>query len=385
MSALERVDDRLRTALRERAATVRVTPDGSDRFAAMLVQNHRRTRRNWLAAGVVTVAVVSLVLAASLPGSVHRTQPPTNKQRLGLGTVVGSVFLLHDDTTIFTVAGQSVWVANGQGSWDLVLEQLDARTMEQVHSTPLSSVGNYPTGLAADATSVWVTTSDGVIRRVDARTGQVTLSVRTPGDEPGGVAIADGSVWVASTSNSRVLRLDPSSGRILAKVAVGPPPASGTRSILATKGGLWVANGDESLSRIDTSTDREVLRAPVPGCCGRSMVVDPTGRLWVTKSEGGMVIGVDAASGRVLDIVPVDPNPAGLAVYAGALWVGCRGRDSGAAGTPAAALDRIDYGTATMMARVPLPGSVGSLVATDTQLVVSDPSSSKLVIVRAAR
>ena len=144
MSAPDRVDDRLRAALHECAASVRIGLDDGDRFARMLVHNHRRTRRNLLAAGAAAVLLVAIALTALLPRVAFRAQPPAHQQKWGLGTVVGSAFLLHDDTSVFAVAGQSIWVANGQGSWDGVLQQLDATTLKKIRSIPLPSVRQLP-------------------------------------------------------------------------------------------------------------------------------------------------------------------------------------------------------------------------------------------------
>ena len=191
------------------------------------------------------------------------------------------------------------------------------------------------------------------------------------------MAIADDSVWVTSTTTSRVLRLDPSSGKILAKVAVGPPPASATRPDPRNEERTvgvqrrWVV---VPYRPVDEPRGRTYASPPLlRDCDGRRPDRASVGR----PSGGGTVLKIDAVSGHVLATVPVDANPTGIAVYSGAVWVSCRGYEPGAAGQADAALVRLDYRTGTIAARVPLPGSVGSLVATDSQLVVSDPTSSQ--------
>ena len=51
-----------------------------------------------------------------------------------------------------------------------------------------------------------------------------------------GVAVGAGSVWVACAIDGQVMRIDPASGRIVKRIAVGP----GLREVAAGPSGVWV-------------------------------------------------------------------------------------------------------------------------------------------------
>src|SRR3954452_7734150 len=80
----------------------------------------------------------------------------------------------------------------------------------------------------------------------------------------GGLAVVAGSVWVAQ-GEQRVLRVDPRSGRTLARIR-----APGAVSLAATDNAVWVAGGNRgAIYRIDPVTDTVVTRVALDPfvCC----------------------------------------------------------------------------------------------------------------------
>jgi streptogramin lyase len=380
----QQLEDQLRATLVAQAESAPMPsfPDAVARFERTIQRRHRQARLRWFAA-VATAAALVLALVVVLPSVGRHRAEPTGHQ-YGLGTVTGSTFLLQDDTALFAVADGSLWTANPLGAWNVVLQKLDPVSMQQTGPNIPVVAGSYPVGIAGAGTEVWVATDDSQVRSFDTRTGRLVHDVRLAA-QPGGLVVVNGSVWIASTSSSQVLRVDEATGHELAAVAVGPPPADALRPIVVAPSGLWVTNGDGSVSQIDPVAAREVHRYPVPQCCGDSIIADQDGMLWVTDESNGGVVRIDAAHGTVLARVPVDPSPASLAVYDGAVWVSCRGATTPAGGDSHAVVDRIDYRRATIVHQVVLPGGVESLVVIGGALVAADPSTNKLVIVRADR
>jgi YVTN family beta-propeller protein len=67
------------------------------------------------------------------------------------------------------------------------------------------------------------------------------------GDNPVGVAVGGGAVWVANTDDNTVSRVDPARNAVTATVAVGKSP----NGIAVGGGGVWVANAaSDTVSRV---------------------------------------------------------------------------------------------------------------------------------------
>jgi YVTN family beta-propeller protein len=70
--------------------------------------------------------------------------------------------------------------------------------------------------------SLWISDFDAsVVRRVDGRSGRVTAKVKV-GPNPEDVLVAHGSVWVANHRGGTVSRVDPKRSEVSATIKVGP-------------------------------------------------------------------------------------------------------------------------------------------------------------------
>lgn len=130
-----------------------------------------------------------------------------------------------------------------------------------------------------------------------------TADVGGRGSVPRALAVAgDGSVWVGLYGESRVLQLDPASGRSIADVAV-----SGFKPYGAAIGGdgrLWLVEAlSGQILSIDTATGRagRAISAPSPedGCpSSYGIAVDPEGRVWVAGFTCPYAFGYDPRAQR---------------------------------------------------------------------------------------
>jgi len=147
---------------------------------------------------------------------------------------------------VATAAG-SVWVADYDSNLVVQVDAQSGVVRAQV------AVGNGPSAIAATPTgdAVWVVNSrDGTVSRIDTTTAIVTTTI-TVGADPGGIAVGPGGVWVAVSSTSAIVRIDPASDQISGRFPVGASP----RSLVDTaEGPLFTARAGEGSHRGGTMT-----------------------------------------------------------------------------------------------------------------------------------
>lgn len=114
--------------------------------------------------------------------------------------------------------------------------------------------------LAAGFGSLWVSQiGRPVVVRVDPESGDVLAEIMLSGDA-GYLTTGSDAIWVAEPHQYLVARIDPATDRVAAEV----PAAPGVDHIaLAPNGFVWALTDDELLA-IDSTTNREVDRLPVP-------------------------------------------------------------------------------------------------------------------------
>jgi streptogramin lyase len=105
------------------------------------------------------------------------------------------------------------------------------------------------------------------------------------------VVAGEGGVWV-TTDKGTVVAIEPGSDAIVDEVKVGPPPRSETyrpvtncchpgAGLVVDDGSVWVVStGDEKLVEIDAVTHEVTSRIPIPG--KPLDVTAAAGSLWVS-------------------------------------------------------------------------------------------------------
>jgi virginiamycin B lyase len=154
----------------------------------------------------------------------------------------------------------------------------------------------------------------------------VVATIVAVGGASSQVAVAAGAVWVGGWDTGKLVRVDPATNRVVARIPVGRPQESPV-AIAATAQAVWVVDfGDAQVLRVDPATNRVVARIPVRG--GAGGIGAGAGAVWVTSGEGGdqqhgWVQRIDPPRNRVVATVAV---PSGLlwdiAVDGSSVWVG---------------------------------------------------------------
>jgi streptogramin lyase len=150
-------------------------------------------------------------------------------------------------------------------------------------------------GIAAGAGSVWIVTSkESDLARIDPTTNTVSAHIRIPAGSFNPI-FADGSVWVSSNTGGTLVRVDPATNRIVGETPVGPMP----RFLTVGAGSVWVLNqGDGSIARVDTDTGKRtaLIAVGIPGLGGE--IAFGGGAVWATVFDYP-ITRIDAATNKV--------------------------------------------------------------------------------------
>ena len=207
-----------------------------------------------------------------------------------------------------------------------------------------STPGAAPNGLQATSDGLWVldqATNRAALVHFDD--GHVNRQFDTETDRGTGITFDGEAVWIASTYNRLLVRVDAQNGRTLKKM---PSPGSGLvkwglRSAHAEptgahglewrRGELWVAVPPAvRVFLLDPNDGRDRRSFPAPGVRPHGIGWDPDGSLWVTESIYRSFFKMDPASGKILMqlMLPAeDPmrdgvvlQPHGMTVWNREIW-----------------------------------------------------------------
>jgi YVTN family beta-propeller protein len=204
--------------------------------------------------------------------------------------------------------------------------------------------------------SLGAVTEGNVLVAIGTRSDIPTVHIELPA-QPGAIAVAGGSVWVASPNGAAVLQVGPAQAAVIDRIPLGGEPGSlvsggsavfvastmgatveridpGSGTVtwttqLAETGPVATAYGDGGLWVAD-STDQDLLElSPMSGSVLRtySLDVHPTsialagGLIWVAAYSAGTVEGIDPGTGQAVGTVSVGNGPSAICFGGGYLWV----------------------------------------------------------------
>ncbi len=213
------------------------------------------------------------------------------------------------------------WVLNCKSQ---TLVRVNPRT-NKVDLKVLALIAPHGEGsIAADGSSAWyVSNQDGhssTLIQVDAL-GRTRAKVSV-GTDSAVVNVAFGSVWVTSSGEGKIYRVDPKSHAVIAKISVAATP----RFTTVSDDSIWVlSQSDGSIARIDSKENRVVatIKAKVPGAGGD--IAFGGGYIWAAAS-GTPVIRIDPKSNRVLEEYSNYKGADAIRFGFGSVWVSDHGK-----------------------------------------------------------
>jgi virginiamycin B lyase len=187
-----------------------------------------------------------------------------------------------------------------------------------------------------------------------------------------GVAVVLAVVAAASVARADDL---PAAGTVVATI----PADTNIGGLAFGSGSLWLTDANDTLQRIDPTTNTVVAAIPL-GCCTYHFVAYGDGSVWVSNFDDNTVERIDPATNSVIATIPtVGQAPEGIAVTADAVWVADHHAD-----TPPAVVDRIDPTTNTVVTSIPVGGPYHccgpqAILAADGAIWVSVPNIQSVV------
>jgi hypothetical protein len=148
-----------------------------------------------------------------------------------------------------------------------------------------------PLAVTSDGRSVWVTTLLGQVLQVDPATLRVVRRLGPFGGHSRlqAAAAAPEGLWLGDPGESTVLLVRPDAGAVAITV-----PASGPTHVAPAAGGVWlVSSNNASLSRIEAGTGRRTAAVPLSYLSNVKAVAVGGGAVWATIA--GAVVRVDPA------------------------------------------------------------------------------------------
>ena len=155
---------------------------------------------------------------------------------------------------------------------------------------------------------------------IDPRSGRVVDRVAV-GGRPVAVAVGAGSVWVANADDGTLSKIDPHERKVVRIIGLGVPASD----VAVGEGSVWVTGGSVgTLLRIDPRTDTVVKKLDLAGSnplapnAAYSVAVGG-GAVWV-GSANWLVLRIDPETETVTGSVPVGHIPVALAAAGGDVW-----------------------------------------------------------------
>ncbi len=290
--------------------------------------------------GAVLLALGGLILAGAAVAAVFGFGGGTSSgpvlaavDRVGTidprtGAVLAS-FSVSGAPARLATDGREVWVG---GDTSQTLQRIDPGSPGTV-----VPVNGFPSALAMGGGSLWIVDAlRGTLVKVDPAYGTVVARTTLTGAvrevaiadraafDPWSVAAGAGGVWV-SDGSSRVYRVDPQSARV-----TGTPNLGTAIDGLAVAGNaLWAISGSAAtVLRLDPGTGRVTARISIVSRPGLESpypiaIAAGAGFVWVLNANSGTVTQIDPTARGIQSSIPIgiDRDPLRLAAGAGAAWV----------------------------------------------------------------
>jgi hypothetical protein len=225
--------------------------------------------------GGVAVGAGAVWVPVAVPGALWGINPGTNKvtSRIPLdGPLRGSISVSASRDAVWVACCGESGATSASASGGRLL-RVDPRRKRVVADIALPA---RPVAVAADAAGAWVATAGGQVLLVSERRNRVAATIDAGG--PLGfsqtIAVGAGGVWLADPFDEQVVRIDPRTRRVMARI-----PAGAATTLAVATDDVW-ALSSLGLLRIDPARDRVVATASDPDLRRARLVAAGAGAVW---------------------------------------------------------------------------------------------------------
>lgn len=198
-------------------------------------------------------------------------------------------------------------------------------TMDQLRKTRVQAVvkaPGFPDWITSGFGSMWLANGNA-IERIDPNTNKPAGYIATGTQPCEGLVAGFGSLWTVDCPTSSLLRVDPSSGAITARIPLPGTAPDGEGLLAIDPNAVWIpATPKNSVSsqlvRVDPSTNAVVATVTLPA--DSSGAAAGFGAIWVTSAKTGSVYRIDPTTNAVAATVKVHGSPRFIASGAGGVW-----------------------------------------------------------------
>jgi streptogramin lyase len=257
--------------------------------------------------------------------TVRAINPKTNK----LEAIVTVAGFAPSTGSAIAADADSVWVVSTDGgSGILTKAQVGLAYPKQFH------LRYDPLAVTVGERAVWVAVSDApedAVLRVDPTTGKVLAKVPLGGTDIESLAVGERAVW--ALQSGRITRIDPATNTISGQLNL---PAFQVAQIAAGEHGVWATmrdlRGTNVLVWVDPRTLRLKKTIPLPTSSSQSELTHVAvgeDAVWWNGVDAGAIWRLDPRTGNIVSKIPIIPpiqistetEPLGIAAGAGGVWV----------------------------------------------------------------
>ncbi len=239
--------------------------------------------------------------------------PPLRRRPVLLATLVALLIAAAAVGVVFAVTSSDKQLVVKPNS----LVVIDPHRNRIVGVVP---VGDTPRGVAVGSKAVWVTNAaEGTVSEVDLKRLKVIQTIGI-GKQVSDAVVANGRVWVVTGIDNSLVQIDERSGGVLGILPLSSDRSASSFAVAAGYGAIWATSGDRVL-KIDASSGDVLAGIGGRACCHAiNDVAVGLGAAWVADVSE-VIFRVATGDARMTGSGPLGVIPIAVAIGDGSVWL----------------------------------------------------------------